>query len=96
MSIPWILTENVGVKSTQSFDTSHHVEKLLFTLDVYNDASTVALHRLSKRHLYNEMLAEANLVLDQFVFLMSDKIYMYYKNISAVSLIEKNFRGKLK
>jgi hypothetical protein len=41
------------------------LEKLLWTLDVYNDAGARALQHYRKQFLYDEVEAEVNLVFDQ-------------------------------
>jgi len=95
MSIPWILTEHISTVKGTAQDVVPHTEKIFFILDIYNDAANNVLYNLGKQHLYNEIEAEANLILDQLVFLLSEEIYMHYKNGSAVSSMEKSFRSKL-
>jgi cytoplasmic FMR1 interacting protein len=94
-SIPWILTEHVSTTKGVKRDTIPLVEKLFYILDIYNDASQAALFEYGRQHLYNEAEAEANLVLDQIVYLFSEEAYIYYKNCAAISAMEKSFRSKL-
>ena len=42
-----------------------------------------ALTVLKKRHLYEEIEAEVNLCFDQYVYLLSRKIYNVYKQTAA-------------
>lgn len=50
------------------------IECVLFLLDVYNDAAHRAIYTLKQQHLYQEIEGEANLVLDQLTFLISDEV----------------------
>jgi len=45
--------------------------------------------------MYNEIEAEANLVLEQLTFLLSNSIYRHYKDCAAASHLEKSYKGKL-
>ena len=95
MSLPWMLTQHViASKNVQSEDVPL-LEKFLYIVDVYNDAAQTALYAYGVQHLYNEIEAETNLVLDQLVFLLSDDVYNYYKNSAALIAMEKGFRDKL-
>ena len=92
MSLPWILTEHVVTQRTRDAPV---LEDILFTLDIYNDAANMALHTLRQQYLYNEVEAEANIVLDQVIYFLSADLYEYYKNVAASSLLERTFKGKL-
>lgn len=92
MSLPWILTEHVVTQRTHK---APMLEDILFALDIYNDAANLALHTLRQQHLYNEVEAEANLVLDQVIYFLSADLYEYHKNVAASSLLEHSFKGKL-
>lgn len=91
MSMPWILTEHVVRKQTSRIPM---LENVLYTLDIYNDAAHRALYVLRQRYLYDEIEAEANLVFDQLVYLMSDEIYGYYKNFAATGKLERGIKKK--
>ena len=93
MSIPWILTEHVI--TNQVIDSPPMIENLLYTMDIYNDSAQRALFVLNQQFLYDEIEAEANLVLDQMIFLLSDEMYKYYKNFAASFCLEKSFKLKL-
>lgn len=76
MSLPWILTEHLLLKHVSN---APMLESVLFVLDVYNDAAHRALYVLNQQYLYDEIEAEANLVIDQLYFLLSDEVYTHYK-----------------
>ena len=89
MSFPWILTEHVI--SSKAIDIPI-IEKILYTMDIYNDAAHRALYVLNQQFLYDEIEAEANLVFDQLVFLISDEMYTYYKNFAASNTLDKMYK----
>ena len=80
MSLPWILTEYII-----TYPQHGMLENLLYVLGIYNDAADSALHVFGQTFLYDEIEAEVNLVFDQLIFLLSDKIYNYMKDIAALS-----------
>lgn len=90
MSMPWILTEHV-IKNQAS--EVPMVENLLYSMDIYNDSAHRALYNLNQQYLYNEIEAEANLVFDQLIYLVSDEVYTYYKNVAAASCLDKGFKA---
>lgn len=65
------------------------MEKVVHTLDLYNDAAHRALYSLKKQFLYNEIEAEMNLVVDQFTYLVADDLYGYYKNMAASTCMDQ-------
>lgn len=91
MSMPWILTEHVVRKQLSKVPM---LENVLYTLDVYNDAAHRALYVLRQQYLYKEIEAEANLVFDQLVYLMTVEIYGYYKNFSATGQLDISLKKK--
>ena len=100
MSFPWILTEHVISSKAVEIPI---IEKVLYTMDIYNDAAHRALYILNQQFLYDEIEAEVNLVFDQLVFLISDEMYSYYKNFAASNTLDKvykimheEFRHKMK
>lgn len=94
MSLPWILTENILSGKDTAVDVPM-IENILYTLDLYNDAAQKSLYEYNLQYLYDEVEAEANLVLDQVIVLLSDDIYSYYKSVSATLSIEKALKHKL-
>jgi cytoplasmic FMR1 interacting protein len=92
MSLPWIIAEHAIVSHSGDVPL---MENVLFVMDIYNDAASTALHRLQQQHLYDEIEAETNLVLDQLIFLISDEAYSHFKNFSASKLLDKAFKNKL-
>jgi len=93
-SIPWILSEHI-ISATSDSSNVPLVENIFFILNIYNDAAFRALHVFKQQYLYDEIEAEANLALDQLVFLISDDFYRHYKNISASICLEKSFKHVL-
>lgn len=92
MSMPWILTEHLILHRVTN---APMIENVLYVLDIYNDAAYRSLYILNQQYLYDEVEAEANLVIDQLYFILSDEIYSYYKNSAASSLLEKSMKHKL-
>jgi cytoplasmic FMR1 interacting protein len=92
MSIPWILIEHVVLNKSQ--DTSL-MNNLLYMMDIYNDAANLSLFSLSQQYLYNEIEAEADLVLDRVIHFFSKDMYYYYKDTVASALLDKKFKNKL-
>ncbi|XP_018652531.1 P53 inducible protein-related [Schistosoma mansoni] len=89
MSLPWIFTDHI-------LETEHpgYMEYLFYMLDLYNDAADCALNRFRRRFLYEEIEAEANLVFDQLVYKLSDKIFRHYKRYASSILLDKRFRAE--
>lgn len=92
MSLPWMLTEHLLLKHVVN---APMMENVLFVLDIYNDAAYKALFVLNQQFLYDEIEAEANLVIDQLYFLLSDEVYSYYKNLAASTKLDKSLKNKL-
>lgn len=88
MSLPWILAEHV-ITHTGSIPI---IDSILYILDIYNDAAYRSLYVLKQQFLYDEIEAEANLVIDQFIYLISEEIYSYYKNYAASSVLDKLYK----
>jgi len=97
MSLPWILTEHVIQNAAHSYSssTSHMIESLLYTMDVYNDAAQRAFSRLRKQFVYDEIEGEVNLCFTQMIVLISDHLYTYYKNVASSNLLDKAYREKI-
>lgn len=87
MSMPWILTDHI----LETNDSSY-MECVLYPLDLYNDSAHYALTVFRKQYLYDEVEAEVNLCFDQFVYKLSDQIYIYYKHLAGTILLDKRFR----
>lgn len=92
MSIPWIFTEHAIAGKVSS---PAMVENMLYTLDIYNDAAHAALHVLQQQHLYDEVEAEANVVLEQVLYTISEELYSHYKDQAAARCIEKTCKFKM-
>ena len=84
MSLPWILTKAV-------VNHPPMLDYVLVPLDIYNDASMLALTSLRKRYLYDEIEAELNLAFDQFLFMLSDHTFTYFKTKASRQLLDNNF-----
>ncbi|KAG5449213.1 Cytoplasmic FMR1-interacting protein [Clonorchis sinensis] len=89
MSLPWIFTDHVLQTENPGF-----IEYMLYPLDLYNDAADCALNRFHRRFLYEEIEAEASLVLDQLVYKLSDQVFKHYKRYAASILLDKRFRAE--
>ena len=89
MSLPWILIEHV-VKSPNAA----RIENVLYTLDIYNDAVERALNVLQKQHIFDEVQAELNLCFDQVTFLISERVFVYFKQQAGGILMDKKQRTK--
>ncbi|KAF2356380.1 Protein of unknown function DUF1394 [Trinorchestia longiramus] len=89
MSMPWILTDHI----LRTKDASM-MECVLYPLDLYNDSAFYALTHFRKQFLYDEIEAEVNLCFDQFVFKLSEQIFMYYKQQAGCILLDKRFRSE--
>lgn len=92
LSLPWILTEHV---ITNQHKTMPLVENILYTMDAYNDAANRSLHVLTQRFLYDEIEAEVNLVFDQLIFLISDHVYSYYKDVVGSRSVDGPYQERL-
>ena len=84
MSMPWILTKRILEKPVLA-------EYVLTPLDIYNDAAMTALRVLRKRYLYDEIEAELNLAFDQFLFMLSDSAFLYFKTQAARQLMDNRY-----
>lgn len=56
---------------------------LLYQLDLYNDSGNFALTKFRKQFLYDEVEAEVNLCFDQFVYRLSEQVFIYYKQLAS-------------
>lgn len=99
MSLPWLLIERaIATHAMPSECGNAHVpmvEKVLFMLDIYNDVAYDALHVLCQQHLFDEVEAETNLVLEQTIMAISESTYVYFKDLSASSMLEAGFKRKI-
>ncbi|CAL8114581.1 unnamed protein product [Orchesella dallaii] len=87
MSMPWILTDHILRTKEPSL-----MEYMLYLLDLYNDSAHYALTVFRKQFLYDEVEAEVNLCFDQFVYKLSEQIFIYYKQLAANILLDKRFK----
>lgn len=89
MSLPWILTDHILKTKDPSM-----MECVLYPLDLYNDSAYYALTKFKKQFLYDEVEAEVNLCFDQFVYKLSDQVFLYYKHLAGSILLDKRFRAE--
>lgn len=89
-SLPWLLLES----SLDKKMPAPMAEKALQLLQLYDDAARMSLW-LGARHLYDEMEAEANLALDQAVFLLADRTYDHFKDSCASHRLDVSYRRKM-
>uniref|UniRef100_A0AC35U6R8 Cytoplasmic FMR1-interacting protein n=1 Tax=Rhabditophanes sp. KR3021 TaxID=114890 RepID=A0AC35U6R8_9BILA len=90
MSFPWILTDHI----LTSNEAPHLMEYVLYQLDLYNDASNFALTKFKKQFLYDEVEAEVNLCFDQFIFKLSEAVFIHYKQLASSYLLDKQFKTR--
>jgi len=90
-SMPWLLTEHV---TTQVASTAMP-ETFLHTLDIYNDAANCSLHELGRQHLYDEVEAEASVVLDHLMYMQADEIYKHCKDSAASMCLDHTFKFRM-
>jgi cytoplasmic FMR1 interacting protein len=88
MSLPWILIDHV----VNSPNTAR-MENMLYPLDIYNDAADRALTVLRKQYIFDEVQAELNLCFDQVVFLLSERVYKYFKLQASSLQMDKRHRA---
>jgi cytoplasmic FMR1 interacting protein len=89
MSLPWILTDHILETKEPSM-----MEYVLFPLDLYSDSAHYALHKFKKQYLYDEVEAEVNLCFDQFVYKVSEQVFIYFKTQACSILLDKRFRSQ--
>lgn len=70
-------------------------ENVFYPLDIYNDAAERALVILKKQHLYNEIEAEVNLAFYQLIFVLSNQIWIYFKNLASSLLFDQQVKTTL-
>lgn len=92
VSMPWVLTSCLLANAKAN---PLLIEKALYVLDIYNDAAARVLHHMNEQYLYDEIEAEANLVVDQFVFLLGDEVYDHFKAIAASMVLDQGVRAKM-
>lgn len=92
VSAPWLLTHSL---LTNLAANPVLIEKIFMVLDVYNDAAAVALYTIGEQYLYDEIEAEANLAIDQCIYLLGEAIYDHYKTLGASLVLDQGVRLKL-
>ncbi|MES1917635.1 MAG: hypothetical protein MHM6MM_009348, partial [Cercozoa sp. M6MM] len=75
-SLPWLLTD--FVLRTPSLQAN-----ALLVLECYDDAGTRALKHFAQQFLFDELQAELDLAFDQFVYLVSERIFAHCKTLAA-------------
>ncbi|CAJ0578602.1 unnamed protein product, partial [Mesorhabditis spiculigera] len=89
MSMPWILTDYILTSGNASL-----LDCALFQLGLYNDSAQCCLFTHGKQFLYDEVEAEFNLCFDQFIFKLSDAIYVHHKQLAACMILDKCFKAE--
>ncbi|OON15300.1 cytoplasmic Fragile-X interacting family protein [Opisthorchis viverrini] len=89
----WLIT-HLFTTSCSWTENPGFIEYMLYPLDLYNDAADCALNQFHRRFLYEEIEAEASLVLDQLVYKLSDQVFKHYKRYAASILLDKRFRAE--
>ncbi|CAI4224390.1 unnamed protein product [Auanema sp. JU1783] len=87
MSMPWILTDHILTSGDLAL-----LEGALYQLDLYNDAANYSLFNFKKQFLYDEVEAEVNLCFDQFVYKLSDMVFVHYKQMASCMMLDKKFK----
>ncbi|ETO15078.1 component of SCAR regulatory complex [Reticulomyxa filosa] len=88
MSLPWMLVDF-------AMNTPSLAPNVFFPLSIYNDSAEMALTVFHQQHLFDEIEAEVNLVFDQLIFTLYQKIFDYYKNKAASVLLDKPFQRRM-
>ncbi|ETO14401.1 component of SCAR regulatory complex [Reticulomyxa filosa] len=88
MSLPWMLVDF-------AMNTPSLAPNVFFPLSIYNDSAEMALSVFHQQHLFDEIEAEVNLVFDQLIFTLYQKIFDYYKNKAASVLLDKPFQRRM-
>ena len=99
ISLPWILIQRALaphlVPSAIGDASAPMIQNIIFMLDIYNDAAYEALHLTRVQHLYDEVEAEASLVLSRTMSSLSHSMYAYYKDRAATSMLGDYCKRKL-
>lgn len=91
-SLPWMLIEHVITDKCKELPV---IENIFYILDIFNDAAYKALYVLEQQHLYDEVEAEASVIFDQIVVLLTEEMYGHYKNLSAYEILDEDTKRKL-
>ena len=83
MSLPAILIEHVLAAGNGPL-----MPMLLVAFDAYTDGATAALAHHKQQHLFEEIEAEANLVLDQVLYSLSEQIFSHSARAAVALLAE--------
>lgn len=60
---------------------------VLFPLDLYNDTANFCLRKFKKQFLYDEVEAEVDLCFDQFIFKLSELVFVYFKSLAGTCVL---------
>ena len=100
-SLPYMLTERALHSRTETTSHLSHdnilplIEDVFYVMDIYNDAAYEALYVYRQQFLFDEIEAEANLIFDTFVQVLSADVFSHYKNLAAYTKMDKDFKDKL-
>ena len=70
-------------------------ELVLYPFAIYNDAASRALHVFKRRHLYDEVEAEADLCFDQFLFQLSVHLVRHFVACAASVRVDQECKTRL-
>ncbi|KII70718.1 Cytoplasmic FMR1-interacting protein 2 [Thelohanellus kitauei] len=87
-SIPWIMMEHL-LKIAEP----NSCEFALYLTSIYDDAADCILHKLKVRHLYDEVVSEANLVFKQLCYILALRIYSACRSSAFDCLLNKNVKN---
>ena len=82
MSLPALLIEHV-----LSTGNGPLMPMLLIPFDAYSDSAHTALTHHKQQHLFAEIEAETNLVFDQVLYSLSERLFSHFKARAAVALL---------
>ncbi|KXS21990.1 cytoplasmic FMR1-interacting, partial [Gonapodya prolifera JEL478] len=81
-SLPWVLLTH-----TMDSNNPEHISRVAAPLKIYNDAGSRTLYDMGSRNLYDELVAEVNLLVDQFIFKLSEKLYSHCKVHASIAAL---------
>lgn len=90
-SVPWKLIKYL-IENPSSYYSN---DSIIYALDLYNDAAHLAIHDYKQQFFYNEIQGELELVIDQFLSLLSNQIYGYYKSLASYDFMDKAYQTKI-
>lgn len=89
-SFPWIMMNYL-----LELSESDSYEFLLYLTCIYDDAAYYVLNKLKRRHLYDEIDSEAQLVFQQLCYHLSQRIYTAKRSEAFSILLTKAFKNRI-